>query len=548
MCLRLFGEIKRKRKEKLKLYITKNKEKMVQVTLKSLTKPFDFNIKWKQLFHMFYIEPILYVLVFSHSLSGTIMKNEIIYQTCIVVYQYNESDCIKLGTRNITGYLQEIETEVQPYAADLSMMRTLLESIVPLFCGVFVGSWSDHYGRKPLLLVSMIGFSFTYVIAAIVCAISRYYPVNPWYYILPVLPHSILGGNCVFSVAAFCYISDITDTKTRPYRMISFEVFLALGLTSGSFLSSFVYAATNATTTFAISGILMVLVTSYIAIAVPESLSMKPACEIEADKFRVDEKGYEDFQEIKLDKMECNGIDGDCDTKKSIKDNDKKKAASLFSYVHVKDMWITSFKKRPCYDRTIIILITGTIFLSYFVWDGIVGVFYLFVREKFQWSIRDFTFYETISHIVLLIGSVIGFLILRKFFHLSVVTLALLAFASEVLRSFVQGIASEPWHLYLAIALGFFKGMGGPMCRTIISNIIPATDLGKIFSIKNILQSLAPFVAAPLYAEIYKASLITFPGLFNIVSATLYLIAFIFLIFVYRFKVICKEHYEKVLK
>uniref|UniRef100_A0A1A9WMT9 Major facilitator superfamily (MFS) profile domain-containing protein n=1 Tax=Glossina brevipalpis TaxID=37001 RepID=A0A1A9WMT9_9MUSC len=485
---------------------------MVQVTLKSLTKPFHFNIKWKQLFHMFYIEPVLFVLVFSHSLSGTIMKNEIIYQTCIVVYHYNESDCIKLGTRNVTGYLQEIETEVQPYAADLSMIRTLLESIVPLFCGIFVGSWSDHYGRKPLLLVSMIGFSFTYVIAAIVCAISRYYPVNPWYYILPVLPHSILGGNCVFSVAAFCYISDITDTKTRPYRMISFEVFLALGLTSGSFLSSFVYAATNATTTFAISGILMVLITSYVAIVVPESLPIKTTnekdtnVEIIKDKcchdlaiscafsenhlkltkdkmnaFEANEKKYEDFQEIKLDKTEYNGGTdgcGDQERKRDIKeDNDKKKTASLFSYVHVKDMWITSFKKRPCYDRSIIILITGTIFLSYFVWDGIVGVFYLFVREKFQWSIRDFTFYETVSHVVLLIGSVIGFLILRKFFHLSVVTLALLAFASEVLRSFVQGIASEPWHLYLAIGLGFFKGMGGPMCRTIISNIIPATDL-----------------------------------------------------------------------
>uniref|UniRef100_A0A1A9Z2A2 Uncharacterized protein n=1 Tax=Glossina pallidipes TaxID=7398 RepID=A0A1A9Z2A2_GLOPL len=68
-----------------------------------------------------------------------------------------------------------------------------------------------------------------------------------------------------------------------------------------------------------------------------------------------------------------------------------------------------------------------------------------------------------------------------------------------VSMAITRGIASEPWHLYLAIALVFFKGVGGPMCRTIVSNIIPATDL-------------APFVAAALYAEIYKASLITFPG------------------------------------
>lgn len=37
------------------------------------------------------------------------------------------------------------------------MIRTLLESIVPALCGVFIGSWSDHYGRKPLLVISMIG-------------------------------------------------------------------------------------------------------------------------------------------------------------------------------------------------------------------------------------------------------------------------------------------------------------------------------------------------------------------------------------------------------
>lgn len=51
---------------------------------------------------------------------------------------------------------------------------------------------------------------------------SDYYMVNPWYYILAVIPHSILGGNCVFSVAALCFISDVTDSKTRPYRQVKY--------------------------------------------------------------------------------------------------------------------------------------------------------------------------------------------------------------------------------------------------------------------------------------------------------------------------------------
>ncbi|XP_046810546.1 uncharacterized protein LOC124420702 [Lucilia cuprina] len=552
---------------------------MVESSARSMWRQIQ-QYQWGKFFHMFYIEPIVFILVFSHSLSGTIMRNEVIYQACTTIFRYNESDCLQLGTKNVTGYLQEIETEIQPYVANLFMIRTLLESIVPAICGVFIGSWSDHYGRKPLLLVSMIGFSCTYVIAAVICELSRYYPVNPWYYILAVIPHSILGGNCVFSVAAFCFISDVTDTKTRPYRMISLEAFLSVGLMVGSLLSSFVYAATSATFTFSLSGILMCLATAYIALYVPESLQFKSKesestevktccneltmkCTIlsyplelkpsynEHEKKNIDNDNFRDV-DLRRDGEEVSKVVKNCSSEK--KNNDgyeatvEPKTPGLFSYRHVKDMWITCFKTRPYYDRSIILLVTGTMFLAIFVLDGAMTVFYLFVREKFQWTIREFTFYETISHVTSVFGALIGFLIMRKVFHLSVVTLALIAFLSDIIRSVIQGIATEPWHLYVGIAAGALKAVGGPMCRTIVSNIVPATDLGKIFSIKNILQSIAPFLAAPLYTIIYKASITSFPGLFNIFSAILYFFAFIFLLFVLRFKFNNREHYGQILK
>ncbi|XP_005179010.1 uncharacterized protein LOC101892211 [Musca domestica] len=550
-------------------------------------------LDWQKCFYMFHVEPIVFLLVFSHSLSGTIMRNEIIYQACTAVFEYNDTDCQQLGTKNVTDYLQEIETEVQPYVANLFMIRTLLESIVPAFCGVFIGSWSDHYGRKPLLLISMIGFSGTYIIAAIIRELSLHYIVNPWYYVLAVVPHSILGGNCVFSVAAFCYISDVTDTKTRPYRMIILEAFLSIGLMVGSLLSSHIYEATNATFTFSISAILMCLTTAYIAIYVPESLNSeaiksKPAsedvtkdvavkcnempmnCSIITESLGKTEtkspekpaKIEDTFHDVDLngndekqDKSKENEENNKNDLNKKISkeeeqqnDYNKAKSAGLFSYIHIKEMWTTCFRERPFYDRCIILLVTGAMFLAIFVLDGAMTVFYLFVREKFQWTVRDFTYYETISHVTSMFGALVGFLILRKVFRMSVVTLALLAFLSDTFRSVIQGMAYAPWHLYLAIAAGSLKAVGGPMCRTIVSNIVPATDLGKIFSIKNILQSLAPFVAAPLYTVIYKASLTTFPGLFNVVSAALYFIAFIFILVVFRFKVTYKDHYGKMLK
>lgn len=75
--------------------------------------------------------------------------------------------CIKINLAvrktiiQISLGFQAIETEIQSYVADMFLTRTLMESIVPAFCGLFIGSWSDHYGRKPLLVVSMIGLHCT---------------------------------------------------------------------------------------------------------------------------------------------------------------------------------------------------------------------------------------------------------------------------------------------------------------------------------------------------------------------------------------------------
>ncbi|KAH8373070.1 hypothetical protein KR009_011227 [Drosophila setifemur] len=589
------------------------------------------NLQWRNMFHMFYIEPVVFMLLFSHTLSGTIQRNQIIYQTCTVIFHYNESDCKQLDVKNASAEINAIETEVQPYVANLFLTRTLLESIVPAFCGLFIGSWSDHYGRKPLLIVSMIGFSASALMMAAICQLSSYYVINPWWYIMAVVPHSLLGGNCVFSVAAFCFISDITDRKSRPYRMIFMESLFFIGLTSGSLLSSFLYAIAGAAATIGTSGIINTVATLFIIFFVPESLHFRQeqdakiaanqkeekdvpitACDLQLDRVAIDcppnfmdEEVAEKAKPLEIGQRLPSGLatpgtpaisfDEDLlakyverlprkaeEHKEALelqKAQGSKQAeeqgvkAGLFSVIHIKDMISTCFKPREHHARAIIWLVTLAMFLSIFVFgeslgtitmptdrfrayvmcsltDGVMTVMYLFVREKFHWTVRDYTFYETVSHLIPMVGALIGFLILRKLFRLSVVTLALLAFFSEIINNLAKGFATMPWHMYLSVSLGVFRSIAGPMCRTIVSNIVPPSDLGKIFSIKNVLQSFAPFgkrsqchlivnrfiysfslitVAAPLYTLIYKRSLTTYPGLFNFVSSFLYLLSFVFI-------------------
>ncbi|EDV52990.1 proton-coupled folate transporter [Drosophila erecta] len=509
------------------------------------------SLEWGRLFNMFYIEPVIFMLIFSHMLSGTVMRNQLIYQTCTVIYQYNETDCKLLDSKNTTAEIQAIETELQAYVANMFLTRTLFESIVPAICGLFIGSWSDHYGRKPLLIVSMVGFSASALLSSVICWLSSYYMVNPWWYTLAAVPHSLLGGLCVFSVAAFCFITDTTDMRTRPYRMIFMEFILFVALTSGSLLSSFVYAATSAAFVQSLSCSIVVMATLFIIFYLPESLGMCP------DKDEAPEKEQEVVVTVSDQKI------NEIPTENSVEKRDdppkyesiekppleeQVERTGLFNIKHVKDMFSTCFKRRENNAHTIIWLVTLAGFVSIFVADGVMTVMYLFVRQQFHFTVREFTIFETVSQSVPMLGAILGILILRKLFGLSVVTLALLSLFSEIVSNIGRGLAYLPWHLYVSVFLGIFRSIQGPMCRTIVSNIVPSSDTGKLFAIGNIVQSFAPFVAAPLYTAIYKNSLTSNPGGFNFLSAAFYLIAFILIGCVMRIKFKHRKFYAKTLK
>lgn len=52
---------------------------------------------------------------------------------------------------------QTLEKEVQKYAAFVTMVRTIIESVAPAILSLFLGVWSDTHGRKPLVVWPLLG-------------------------------------------------------------------------------------------------------------------------------------------------------------------------------------------------------------------------------------------------------------------------------------------------------------------------------------------------------------------------------------------------------
>ncbi|XP_059225954.1 proton-coupled folate transporter-like [Stomoxys calcitrans] len=439
----------------------------------------------------FILEPAVFLIFVATNLTAAVYQNQLLYQTCTVIFHYNETQCEPLlGVQRETDEIKKIEIEVQPYVSRILMARSLLESIIPAIVSLFIGPWSDKFGRRPVVLATFTGYVTSSIILTILCAIAGKVNLSPWLFLISSIPAVLSGGNCALITGIYCYISDVADDKTKASRMVLNEVSLCLGMMIGNISSGYVYAATNAFITFAISAALNSLALLYCFIWVVESL-----------KSEMIDRGS--------------------------------KIKEFFRFELVKDLFVTCIKKRPNYDRVIIWLTLMSLTFAVFAMEGDNNVTYLFVRKQFEWTLQDYSFFSAGRIVAQVIGSVLGVYILRKLLNFSILSMTMIALTSCILESTSRAIATHGWVLYIGLALGFMRGILGPMSRAIHSFVTPPLEVGKVFALTTSLESLTPLIAAPLYTSLYSLTLSTHPGIFNCISASLYTLGFSFMVAIF---------------
>jgi len=342
-----------------------------------------------------------------------------------------------------------------------------------------------------VILSSFIGYFIIYLSITVISYMSTMISINPWLYLIPFIPISLCGGNCALITGVFSYLTDVTSQENRPIRMAYLEASLYVGLLFGSVSSSFVLALTSPTIVFGIAGIASFLGVLYVLFFIKESIQQDEAI----GKFS--------------------------------------KFKAIFDLSLVTDMFQTCFKRRENLNRAIIWMTITSLVLSIFVLDGSVTVFYLFVRERFNWSIQQSTFYDAATIVVIILGNIVGMYILNKLLGISETKLAIMSYISSFADYLIKGFAYQSWHLYLATGVSLLRGISGPMCRAILSNTVPVNEIGKVYSFTTSMESLSPLASAPLYSLVYGNTLNTFPGVFNLISSGVYFVCVVLLIIVF---------------
>lgn len=101
---------------------------------------------------------INYLFIYlSFFISAPVVSNIILYRTCIHSLNYTQDECRPYLSPIKSNETINIEEEIQEYSTNVWTVKIVIEYLFPALLSLFLGVWSDTYGRKPLIVWPLLG-------------------------------------------------------------------------------------------------------------------------------------------------------------------------------------------------------------------------------------------------------------------------------------------------------------------------------------------------------------------------------------------------------
>lgn len=432
------------------------------------------------------LEPGIFLAMLGQALSSSVITQLLLVRNCQAMFPLNATKCDMLVYKIDTQEARELEAMLEPHVTILQMYKTVIESCIPVILSLFVGPWSDHHGRKPLILWPMFGYGLMHIIYTLLCVVRD---LDPRYFLLASIPVAFSGALVTLVTGMCAYITDTTAAERRAFRLGILDTSLFAGVVVGTYLGAPLFSVAGRygyLTVFGTSAMCFLVSFLYVTF-IPES--------VDVNQTR----------------------------------NSTGRFCSLFDTQLVIRMFATCFKEREHHRRAIIFLVIITISTCIITLEGENAVSFLYTRNKFGWDITKHTEFASAATLVSVFGTVTGMYIFSVWLRIPDSIFAVFVFITKFAATFISGLAPHDWYLYIACAVGVLGGVSGPLCRSIISKTVPLEDIGAVFALTSVVEALTPIAASPLYTFVYNATLLIFPGTFYMVSSALFAVDVILL-------------------
>lgn len=155
--------------------------------------------------------------------------------------------------QDVGGYSMAEATRVGGYLL-------IVYGVLQFFCGPLLGNLSDRFGRRPVILISLVAFGVDYLLMAIA-------PTVLWLFI----GRAVAGIAGAIYGPAGAYIADVSTPEKRAQAFGMMGAMFGIGFVVGPAIGGFV-AEFGVRAPFIVAGVLALLNAVYGFFALPESL------------------------------------------------------------------------------------------------------------------------------------------------------------------------------------------------------------------------------------------------------------------------------------
>ena len=464
------------------------------------------------------VEPVAFAFILTIYCEYTALQDMIFLNECMNYQNVTEaSNCSKESTTGV------VKIAVSGLQATQMMYYMGIFSFLAVFASLFTGSWSDLFGRRPLMMLPS-AFGILAEISFIIASIYMYdMDIKNWRLLIYLgsVFNGISGGTTTVVSTVFGYMTDITSVVNRSPRIMILEAFLFVGGFFGFNLAGILlkyYVKLNYQYIFGICLCFHLLIILYVYF-LPETrganmTAIRPISQTsQADLNDDQDSGDENY--IRL---------GPSNT------------SNMFSLNHVKGMFRSIFKPREhAYHRKkILLLCVCAIFSSFATVIQVILTFSFVKKAPLNWDSSTYSLYSGLNYLLSGMALIIILPISYHFWKSLPDTLVTtIGFLSKGIGLLNFAVSTSTTQTFITIILLMFNEYTMPSMRSMISKLVDDDEKAKSFSFLGSLQNLIQFFGSLILPTIFTSSLNSFPGLSFVIVSIFQFMACLIIVFIH---------------
>ncbi|CAD7077737.1 unnamed protein product [Hermetia illucens] len=323
---------------------------------------------------------------------------------------------------------------------------------------------------------------------------------------------SMLGGQTLMIMGIYSYLTEITEEKDRAFRFGIFAVCANIIQLVGTPFSGTLFLQLGYVKMYIIGACILLLGILYLIFFIPEIKKKPKAEETNGNINTTFESGGKTIATLEIDDKKI------VLKPKEEAERQKNCLVDFFDPTSAYECIQIFAKKRAHNLRTYLILLVILQLLFIAPAIGEADYYYNFQLLQLKWNGEMFSYYNTYSAALNIVGTFLMTAVLIKFLSLSDSMAGFIASLGTVISKPLLAFSKEAILYYVGTTVDLFISCKAIAVKSIISNFVETEELGRLYSVLGITEALSGFIFPPLYSQIYSSTIESFPGAFYLFS------------------------------